>query len=136
MKKIILVLMTLFLLAPISRLVANNVSIKSSKDKEENLINDVDCVKVILQKNKVKRSLELFPEVYINTAEYRLYVIHPQNGDMGTFRIEDPSGMIEHSDSYKADGSTNEFSLPPFLSGPYTIILECGGEEYEGEFVI
>lgn len=94
------------------------------------------CVGIVKKVYKPTRTSVVLPEVYLNEEEYRLYVIHPQNADMGTFRIEDPSGMIEHSDSYKADGSTNEFSLPPFLSGPYTIILECGGEEYEGEFVI
>lgn len=96
----------------------------------------VKKIKIVVKKVSQTRTLLSLPQVYLNEAEYRLYVIHSQNGDMGTFRIEDPSGMIEHSDSYKADGSTNEFSLPPFLSGQYTIILECGGEEYEGEFVI
>lgn len=132
MKKIILVLMTLFL----SGCFAFPLSAKETCSISTDGIKNVEIV-IIKKRPKInKRTLSVFPEVYLNKAEYRLYVIHSQNGDMGTFRIEDPSGMIEHSDSYKADGSTNEFSLPPFLSGPYTIILECGGEEYEGEFVI
>lgn len=115
----------------------NYAHAKSEKDDGTTIL--VPTMEKIYVEHKIykpTRSSVVLPEVYLNEAEYRLYVIHSQNGDMGTFRIEDPSGMIEHSDSYKADGSTNEFSLPPFLSGPYTIILECGGEEYEGEFVI
>lgn len=132
MKKIIMIFILLLLSANLCFISANEV-VYNEKQVE---IRNVERVSIHKVKDNRSRSLNLFPEVYLNVAEYRLYVIHPQNGDMGTFRIEDPSGMIEHSDSYKADGSTNEFSLPPFLSGPYTIILECGGEEYEGEFVI
>lgn len=93
-------------------------------------------VEIRKTKPKQKRSITIMPSVFLDNTSYTLFIQHPLQGDLGTFTIEDENGLIEYSDSFKADGSINEFSLPTFLSGYYIITLECAGEEFYGKIIL